>query len=296
MKRITTILALSISVIGLAQQAEVVNGLEGFENWNPAEVGELPIGWDGFNKNVQFNGMTVGTVECVKKSAVDPYEGNFSVSIENTPIMGGPAVPGILTVGDFVVDWNAQDGDIEGGEAYTQLPSELSGHFKYTPVGIDTGFVSVWFLENGQQVGSGRTEFFGTTSDWTSFTVDINFNAGATPDSMNMMFSSSALAAPPTGSRLEIDAIAFQAFLSTKNQEISEVLCYPNPTSDHLQIEWGKPVRGTVDLIDVNGKIVLSKITEGSSVKMNISDVPSGIYHLKLKTERTVLMETIVIE
>ncbi len=153
MKTTSMIVAVLFSGLVNAQQAELVNGFDGFENWVTAEVGELPNEWDGFNKNVQFGGMTVGTVECIEKSIVDPYEGTYSAKLTSTSIMGGPAVPGILTVGNFVVDWSAQDGDVTGGEAYTQLPLELSGQFKYTPVGIDTGFVSIWFTENGVEVG-----------------------------------------------------------------------------------------------------------------------------------------------
>lgn len=104
MKTRATITALLIAGASFAQQAEIVNGFDGFETWVNAETGELPQYWDGFNKNVMFNGMPVGTIECVAKSAADPYEGIFSAQLTSTSIMGGPAVPGILTTGDFVVD------------------------------------------------------------------------------------------------------------------------------------------------------------------------------------------------
>jgi len=101
MKTTSMIVAVLFSGLVNAQQAELVNGFDGFENWVTAEVGELPNEWDGFNKNVQFGGMTVGTVECIEKSIVDPYEGTYSAKLTSTSIMGGPAVPGILTVGKF---------------------------------------------------------------------------------------------------------------------------------------------------------------------------------------------------
>lgn len=61
MKTIVTIVGLTFATLGFAQQAEIVNGFDGFEVWVNAETGELPQYWDGFNKNVEFNGMIVGT-------------------------------------------------------------------------------------------------------------------------------------------------------------------------------------------------------------------------------------------
>ena len=77
MKTVATIIALAIGTIGFGQQAEIVNGFDGFEIWVNAEAGELPQYWDGFNKNVEFNGMIVGTVESVEKNATDPTKACF---------------------------------------------------------------------------------------------------------------------------------------------------------------------------------------------------------------------------
>ena len=120
MKRSVTVLALCMSGVVFSQQPELVNGFDGFENWVAAETGELPEYWDGFNKDILFSGMTVGTIECIEKSNTDPYEGMYSAKLTSTFIMGGPAVPAILTAGDFVVDWSAQDGDVEGGGQFKE--------------------------------------------------------------------------------------------------------------------------------------------------------------------------------
>ncbi len=298
MKTIVTIVGLTFATLGFAQQAEIVNGFDGFEVWVNAETGELPQYWDGFNKNVEFNGMIVGTIECVEKNAVDPYEGLFSAQLTSTSIMGGPAVPGILTVGDFVVDWVVQDGDVVGGEAYTLLPQELNGQFKFALAGIDTGFVSIWFLENGVEVGTGRFEFTETTGGWTAFTVAIDYTPGAMPDSMNMMFSSSQSdpSAIPAGTVLEIDAIEFASFVSTEELDQNYFEYYPNPATDQVHIHLKSETKGWVNIVASSGAIVRSQSFEGKSIQLDVSELPAGIYQISVDGETTQMVQSMVIQ
>lgn len=293
-----TILAMTAASWICAQQAEITNGFDGFETWITAETGELPQYWDGFNKNIEFNGVPVGAVECIEKNSTDPYEGLFSAKLTSTSIMGGPAVPAILTAGDFVVDWVAQDGDVEGGEAYTQMPTELQGQFKYTPAGIDTGFVAVWFLQNGVEVGRGRFEFTETTGGWTPFLVTIEYDTGAAPDSMNLMFSSSKsdAASIPVGTILEIDAIEFGSYLSVSSLESIQVRCYPNPASDYVNVAFKEAISVQAVLVDMNGALVHSKIVEGDTLELDVTAFPTGVYRLFVESETNVLSKTIVVE
>lgn len=296
MKKGITLVALFITGMVAAQQAEITTGFDGFETWVGAEAGELPEYWGGFNKDVIFGGMNVGSVVSVEKDGTDPYEGMYSVKLTSTSVLGGPAIPGILTTGDFIVDWNSQDGGIEGGEAYTELPTVLSGQFKYDPVADDTGFVSVWFLQNGVEVGRGRFDFDHGTQDWTSFSVAIDYDAGAAPDSMNIMFSSSNKESiVPEGSELEIDAISFESYLSVDELKKSGLKCYPNPASNHFSIELDEPATGEVQLLNATGMIVRRTSFNGNVVSMDGLDLPAGVYLLRVTTEYGILTERIVI-
>lgn len=298
MKKSVTILVLCISGVVFSQQAELVNGFDGFENWVAAETGELPEYWDGFNKDVLFGGMTVGTIECIEKSDTDPYEGMYSAKLTSTSIMGGPAVPAILTVGDFVVDWSAQDGNVEEGEAYSDLPTELYGQFKYLPVGLDSGFVSIWFMENGVEVGRGRFDFIDTTVGWTAFSAAIDYDAGAAPDSMNIVFSSSNIDASsvPEGTVLEIDAIGLGSYLSTEKMESKSMRCFPNPTTDKVMVEFEKSTSGQVQIVDQKGAVLKMKQFEGDSVSISFLGLPAGVYQLLVTDETGMLSETIVLD
>jgi hypothetical protein len=296
MKKTLTLATLIITGMTFAQQAEITNGFDGFETWVNADAGELPEYWDGFNKEIEFNGMVVGSVVCVEKDSTDPYEGNYSAKMTSTSIMGGPAVPGILTVGDFEVDWNNQDGDVVGGEAYTQLPTVLNGQFKFQPVGPDTAFVSVWFMENGVEVGRGRFEFDHASQDWTEFNVQIDFDPGAAPDSMNLMFSSTKnLTIIPEGTVLEIDAISFQSFVSVNELKKQSLKCYPNPAQDYITVEFEESTSGQVELVNTMGMVVKTDTFNGTQLTLDQLDLPKGMYQLIVRTEDGILNEPVVI-
>jgi hypothetical protein len=293
-----TILGIVASSIGFAQQAEIVNGFEGFETWQPAEIGELPANWDGFNRNVLFNGMSVGSIECITKDSINPYEGQYSVQIKSTSVMGGAAVPGILTTGSLVIDWQSQNGSISGGEAYTQLPLSLSGQFKYQPVGDDTASVSITFTENGQVVGGGTLDITGTTSSWSSFNIDINYEVGAAPDSMNIIFTSSIQEGGNIidGTVLEIDAIQLSSFLDVAQEAEINVKCYPNPATAILQIELNEAARETLQLINNQGQSVLVKNYNTSSIQLDVTSLSPGMYQLVLQNSKRIYNKRIIIQ
>ena len=298
MKKIITVIGIVASSIAMAQQAEIVNGFDGFETWEAAQVGELPAHWDGMNRNVQFNGMSVGTIECVSKDSINAYEGQYAVKLKNTSVMGGAAVPGILTTGSLLIDWQAQDGTIVGGEAYTQLPLALSGQFKYQPVGNDTASVAISLTENGQVVGGGYLEITSNTSSWTPFNLVIDYEQGAAPDSMNIIFTSSIQEGGNIidGTVLEIDAIQLSSFLEVENEAEIQVKCYPNPATDLIKIELNKATQGTLQLIDNQGQSVIIEDYNSSSIQLDVASLSPGMYHLVMQQEGTFFNQRIVIQ
>ena len=63
---------------------------------------------------------------------------------------------------------------------------------------------------------------------------------------------------------------------------------YPNPASDYLQIELDKniwPINFELIITDVSGKIILRKKMNDNIDKINISNAPTGIYFISIKSE-----------
>ena len=70
---------------------------------------------------------------------------------------------------------------------------------------------------------------------------------------------------------------------------------FPNPANDVLFIK-NKKEEAWVQLIDVNGKILLeTNLTEGDN-QVNIASVPTGMYFLKLRMEDSFFTKKVLIQ
>lgn len=284
MKSLLLILILILSQATIAQNAPILSGPEGFEEWEPAETGQLPKHWDGFNRNIVFGGMQVGTIECITKDSTDPYSGQYSARLESKSIVGGDAVPGMLTTGDLLIDFNSQSGDIEGGLAYDLQPVRLKGHYKYAPAMNDTAFISVWAMENGVQIGLGRIEISTAQSNWTEFTVDIHYAPGSAPDTINVLFSSSNKeGAVPVGSVLEVDAVYFEQPQAGQN-ELNDIKwnIYPNPTQESISIDNSTDETVEVELIQMDGKILQTNNLAPGNHTIPLHNTTKGTHLLRV--------------
>jgi len=72
-----------------------------------------------------------------------------------------------------------------------------------------------------------------------------------------------------------------------KNLDIQvEIMIYPNPASDMLNVQFGSPSEEamTLYLIDNRGRVVKTIAVEASSTEkqINMQDMASGLYYLKL--------------
>ena len=63
-------------------------------------------------------------------------------------------------------------------------------------------------------------------------------------------------------------------------------LVFPNPVSDVLKIQVNDPGHEVLsyELIDVSGKSIVKNRMSGTLTELNISDMPDGIYFLKIST------------
>lgn len=73
--------------------------------------------------------------------------------------------------------------------------------------------------------------------------------------------------------------------LTTSISEIdfSKMKIYPNPVSENLMIDFGESVNSKIDLFNILSQNVLEQTAdEVSSVTMNLSELPEGIYILMI--------------
>lgn len=69
----------------------------------------------------------------------------------------------------------------------------------------------------------------------------------------------------------------------------SDVSIYPNPVKDELKLSIEPELISQIEINDMNGKnVFFSKKTEFGHVQntLNVSDLPQGLYHLKISSEK----------
>lgn len=71
-----------------------------------------------------------------------------------------------------------------------------------------------------------------------------------------------------------------------KNKDASGIMAYPNPASTVLNLEVPKDVKvRDIIIVDINGKVVYhSTETMGNHAEINISELPEGMYAVKMET------------
>jgi hypothetical protein len=61
---------------------------------------------------------------------------------------------------------------------------------------------------------------------------------------------------------------------------------YPNPCSEELTIEFNNQINVSISLTDITGRMVFNTKTKSEKVKINVENLPKGIYYTKVESAR----------
>jgi Leucine-rich repeat (LRR) protein len=81
--------------------------------------------------------------------------------------------------------------------------------------------------------------------------------------------------------------------LNTNEFENTSVAISPNPTKNYVHIS-SKDVINSVQLFDVQGRLIETQLKDNETVTFDLSDKNSGIYFLKVSTENGVKVEKVI--
>lgn len=200
-KQLLLLCLLYTGSIAYGQSSSIPNG--NFESWTSITY-ELPQNYvwssniDALRHNLPFN---------VIKSS-DAYHGNYAVQM-TTQISGGDTMPGIF------VNVDPKNGDPStwnGGFAYNQQPTGMSGYYKSSIVSPDTAFILAFFYKAGVMIGQYGYYFYGNHNTYTPFSVSFTPALTQTPDTIIFGAGSSNysnMANMRDGSMLMLDSISF---------------------------------------------------------------------------------------
>lgn len=277
-------LSLFVTVSSLKAQNQIPNN--DFESWTAGE----PTNWDSSNENILGTDFVT-----VTRELTNPYSGTSSAKVQtvtqNILFVGPVTMPGILTLGDVVIDILNQTGTVNGGVPVTGQPKFLRGFYKYQPSGGDSCYIGLgltkWNGTSRDTLAFGYTPFGGTVANWTEFVIPVEYEIWAEPDSMNIMFVSSNLlfGSPVTGSTLWVDSLWLEySGVSVKDLGFDNKL-FVSAINDGntLIVNTKGNISDKIEIYSLNGNLMNSVTNKSKEItSINIANLTDGIYIVRV--------------
>lgn len=254
----------------------------GFENW----AGSEPENWSTINRTLLGTTFTA-----VTRDNTNPQQGNSSIKLETITetvfIVGPVTVPGIITLGEIILDIQNQTATVDGGVPVSGYPEALKGWFRYLPAAGDSCIIGMglsrWNGTSRDTIAYDYLSFGSQNADWQLFTLPLNYQIQAPPDTMNIIFlSSNALNGTIVeGSKLWLDNLWVEFNTTSVGSPAIET-----PISI-VSIDNGKALRisgddhsGELQLYNLNGALVLNSQVENAlnGPQIPLPALSPGIY------------------
>ncbi|MDE5609383.1 MAG: PCMD domain-containing protein [Bacteroidales bacterium] len=249
--------------------------------------------------------MFTGPVTLFKDKGRSGAEDDFAPKMQSDFLKFGedkeiflPGVVGAMTV---LID----DQTAVFGRPFKSRPKAINGYMKYLPVNGDSAsiFVEVYkYNAAGMRQTIGRVEqkFKDSVEDWTAFELPITYNSDETPDSITVLFVSSAgydfkdlfNCKGQIGSTLWVDDVEFvyegeDPGPSTNNENtvLAASKLYPNPSFNGIfNLNVQEACRAEV--ISVAGRLVMQQnFNTAGAYTLDLSRFAPGVYYIRLSNQ-----------
>ncbi len=277
---------LIISSVALAQQ-DIPNS--NFEDW---DENDNPVGWQTPNPFLIFLGEKV-----VFKND-DAIQGNYSVKMETKvltapPPVGEIPVPGLITLGEIVVDFVNQTGAVTGGVPFTARPFALTTYVKASQADNDSSLIAAYLFRYDEPSSSMDTIAIATTfiteeiADWMELQIPFLYLSEETPDSINVVcISSASFETSYDGSMLVLDdlKVKMESGIEMDLFGNANMKTYPNPACDQVTFEIeNMEMRDLIlQVFDQQGKMLEEVSLENKISRLDISDYTPATYLYRL--------------
>lgn len=220
--------------------------------------------------------------------------------VSNTMVFGEDGsnlfLPGVVGAISVIID----DQTAQFGRPFTSRPSAIKGYMKYEPVNGDSASIIVELSHYDPDFGRlviGRVEqkYKEAVPGWTEFNLSIPYNSQQTPDSVTVLFVSSAgydfdnlfACQGQVGSTLWVDDVEFVYGQASNGPaaELESSRIYPNPSATG-QFNIQVPAACRAEVVSLSGAVVASASypAEGTYA-LDLSRLPQGVYLVRLNNE-----------
>lgn len=262
---------------------------QGFENWTDEGGYEDPSGdfWDTANRTVLLSTIIFPVEPNVTKDS-DAHTGDYSAKLVTsnwfTLLTSATVFSGV-----YAANQDAPLESVKFGKPFTDTPDNFRVWYKYAPVAGDSAdvytYLTRWDGTQTVNVAEAQMKIYDATDEWTQLDIPFTYLSGETPDSITMVFASSAAGddfAGQVGNTLWIDdPELYYCTTGISQPMMSEVSVnvFPNPaTTDNIRFELSKDVEGIVKIFSNDGKNIVTSDFTGNELSMNTALWSTGLY------------------
>jgi hypothetical protein len=289
MKRTLLLLTAATGLIFSNAAAQTIPN-NSFENWTSMGSYDEPNNWGTFN-GLSAVGYPVTTVK-----STDAQAGSFAISVTTMASPStGDTIPGMAWLGSFA-NFSFSD-----GIPFTQKPGALTGMYKYTRMGSDTGvvyaYLSKWNTSTNTRdyIAEGSVAFITSNTTYAAFTAPLVYtNMTLTPDTMGIWIIASGGNVATPGSALKVDNLSFTGVAGAGITSINadqKVKTYPNPASQNVSFAIYDNSAASIEIFDMSGRRVQTVDVTSNVMNIDLNGYTAGLYMYQVTAENGALIE-----
>ena len=196
-------------ITAYGQDLSIPNG--NFETWNAVSY-DYPQNYL-FNSNLDVLSRYQTTLPFNLVKTADAYHGNSAIQLSTVST-------GTETVMAYFINTNPNNGDPStwsGGMPYSEMPTGITGYYKYNVASSDSALIFAVFSKDGHNIGTYVSTIGGQHTDYVQFNITFNPPLTEAPDSVIFAATSSNIMVNEngvTGSVLILDDVSFTGVAS----------------------------------------------------------------------------------
>jgi len=181
------------------------------------------------------------------------------------------------------------------GDTCSKTPQALNLWVKYAPVNDDEAVILAFTKLNGQYVGYAEYDIDEAVNEYTLVSAPFE-QAGEPCDSLYIIIMSSSMDSADPNTILCVDDVSITPFVVGVNDPAEpKFYTYPNPATEYVRVAPAVSEPYTCQVFDLEGRLLRVVESNGEQCTVDVSDLASGVYTLRVDQKGRVTNQKVVV-